>query len=259
MITRRPASMASAMSRLHSSIVDAGRREWKSSSNWSITTQSAPLRSDRASAKLNDRCGAGTDDDHGFTATSELGDDPGQHDRGLAAARGSRHGEERRSREPGQRGADVVLPTEELIRLVLSERLQTAVRATGVRRGGRRRGVQRRVLPQDPGLHGDELGAGRDTEFLVEARARAPQRGQRVGLATGAVQRRGEDHPPPFAERVGSHEALRVRNDGSVLAGFEPGREQVLFGGLSDLLEPFGLRDRLRPFAEIRVRRPVPE
>ena len=115
------------------------------------------------------------------------------------------------------------------------------------------------ILGQDPALEHDQLGARVQAELLAERPACRADRGERVGLPTAAVLRQGEQRPPALAERLLPGEHGAVGRDSCVVTGVEPGLQQVLLGGQSQLTEADGLQPARHPVLELAERRAAPE
>ncbi len=113
-------------------------------------------------------------------------------------------------------------------------------------------------MAQDRGLEVDQLGARLDPELLHEGGARHRQGTQRVGLPAAPVLGQGEDGPAPLAQRFLGDQWPGLGGDPAVVAGGEPGVEQVLLDSAAQLLEPGGLAAARRPAVEGLVGPPAP-
>ena len=166
-------------------------------------------------------------------------DQPGPHQRRLAAPR--RPGDDERaraSREPVQAAVDLGVAAEERVRRRRRRRARgpcTGSRST--RSPGRRR---RRAPGPGAGSRPRARRAPRSGSMpscstsVVRAVAQGPER---VGLAAAAVERQRQDRPPALPERLLGDERPGVGRDTAVLAGVQPGVEQVLLDRAPQLLQ----------------------
>ena len=74
-------------------------------------------------------------------------------------------------------------------------------------------GPQRRRLHQDGLFHGPQLGAGFDPQLLSQHPARRGVGAQRLGLASGPVQRQHLELPETLPQRVRRHQLLDLRHE----------------------------------------------
>ena len=191
--------------------------------------------------------------------SSQRGDQSGAHQGRLPAARRTGHGEEARAGDPGERGADVGVPPEELVLVLDAERLQPPIRAGGAGDRWCLVEVERVVVPQDAELELRELRAGLHAEFVGESFAGLADRGERVGLPAAPVEGRGEQHPASLPERRPPHESLGLRDGCGVLAQPQSCVEPHLLQVHPHLVEPLGLHERGRPAGEVGIRDAAPE
>ena len=91
-----------------------------------------------------------------------------------------------------------------------------------------------------------QLGSRLDPERLDEHRARLPKGLQRVGLATGAVEREHQLAVQALAQRMLDDQTLELRHQLAVPAGAEIGLHASLQRRQPLLLQPRDLRRRER-------------
>jgi len=114
------------------------------------------------------------------------------------------------------------------------------------------------VVLEDPPLEGAEVGRRLEPE-LVQARSRVPVRGERVGVASRAVEGKHPLGLEPFAVRVRRDERVELPDERGVLASLEVGGDPRLEHGQAALLEPGGLCLGERLVGNAAERRPAPE
>ena len=87
--------------------------------------------------------------------------------------------------------------------------------------------VQSRVLRENGLLERAQLRTGIGAELVREDPPGALQRGQRIALPAGAVEREHQEAPPVFAQRIFGDEALQVADDLGVPPQRQPRLDQA--------------------------------
>ena len=103
------------------------------------------------------------------------------------------------------------------------------------------------------GLEASQLDAEVEAQFVGQMTARPLDRPQGLGLAPGAVERRGQHQPPLLPERLALGERRGERHGVAVVAQRQPGLELTLLGEEPQLDETGGLGGRREPVGEHRV------
>ena len=124
---------------------------------------------------------------------------------------------------------------------------------------GRRREVEGRVVLEDLPLERLELLAGLQPELLDEPAARRLERLERVGLATGAIQREHQLRREALPQRVLAERGREPADEVDVPAIGELALEPPFERGEAQLLEPCDLALRERLEGEVRERRAAPQ
>ena len=194
-----------------------------------------------------------------IAATAQGGNHAGAHERGLAAARGARHGEEARPAESGQRGLDVGTTSEEVVLVLHAERLQPAIGAGCARTRGGVAQIEGVVVAEDAQLEFRQLSARLHAELVGESLAGCADRCERVGLSATAVQGGGEQHPPSLSQRRHTHQSLRIGDERRILAEPEMCVDQRLLELHPDLVQALRLNDGGSPRREVGVGCTAPE
>ena len=122
---------------------------------------------------------------------------------------------------------------------------------------GRR--VEQRVLAKDRLLKLAQLAAGLDPELAGQGGASGHEHLERVGLASGAVEREHQLLSHALAQRMTLRQLVELRNHVRMAAELQVGRDPVLERGGAQVLEPGDLRLRERLVPQVGERRPPPQ
>ena len=115
------------------------------------------------------------------------------------------------------------------------------------------------LVAQDRALERAQLGRGVEPELVAERGAKLVVGGERVGLATAAVEREHQLAAHRLAQRVLRHERVQLRDQLAVAAEVEPGVDPRADRLEPLLLEPLGDRHGERLEADVLERRAAPE
>ena len=174
----------------------------------------------------------------------EPGNESGEENRGLAAARGSRDGEHRAGVRALDERLDVRVASEEEVGILAVERLEPRIGTLARSIPLHIHGCDVGILAQDRRLEIAKPRAHIDAELVEQPAASGSHGGEGIGLAPCAIVRQCQDRPPVLAQRVRSHQPFCVGDDLAMLAGVEPGIQPLLFGTRADLDEAKRLDDR---------------
>ena len=104
-------------------------------------------------------------------------------------------------------------------------------------------------MVEDRALEVDQLLPGVEAQLLLQGPPGLTQRGQRIGLATGAVERQGEQVPAGLAQGLSRDQRRGIGHD--VPTGGGPFGEERLLGAEPQLVQPAGLGATVRPPVEV--------
>jgi hypothetical protein len=143
-------------------------------------------------------------------------------------------------------------------RILAQDRLRRRGSPRDARLGGRGR-RERFVVRKDRLLEPAQLRSGFEPELGVECGARRAERGQRVGVAAGAVEREHQLAVQALVPRVLADQLLELADQLVVPAEPQIGVHPILECGKAQLVQApdLGLREAL--IAHLRQRRPAPQ
>ena len=121
------------------------------------------------------------------------------------------------------------------------------------------RHVQRRVLRKDRGLQPAQLRAGVEPELLAQDATTFLEDAQRVGLASGAIQRDHQQPTKPFAQRVRGDERFELADHDPMSPELQLDVEPFLDRGEAQFRDPSDLRRRELLVGELGERAASPQ